>query len=123
MATTQEILSGLLGAGGSLAAAYLPYEATSGEMTALKDIVSGFKTDVGTLSDQLTGVSQFKPFTVTTPTGTTDVAEGGGLWNAIRTSSRSNSNRSLRLCSDCCRCLRWLSSRCLRTTTDCSCRC
>lgn len=79
MATTQEILSGLLGAGGSLAAAYLPYEATSGEMSALKDIVSGFKTDVGALSEELTGVSQFKPFTVTTPTGTTDVAEGGGL--------------------------------------------
>lgn len=78
MATTQEILSGLLGAGGSLAAAYLPYEATSGEMEALKNIVSGFKTDVGTLSDELTGVSQFKPFTITTPTGTTSVAEGGG---------------------------------------------
>ncbi len=83
MATLQETLSGLLGAGGSMAAAYLPYQATTGEMEALKNIVSGFVPQAQALGQELTGVSEFKPFSVKTATGTTDVGAGGGFTQTL----------------------------------------
>jgi hypothetical protein len=78
MPTAAEALSSLIGTGGSLAAAYLPYEATGDQMQALKDMVAGFQTQSGELGTQLQGISQFQPFTVTTPTSTSDVTAGGG---------------------------------------------
>lgn len=79
----QDILGGLLSTGGNLAAAYLPYEATGEQMDAIKQMVSQFVPQAQALGQELSGVSEFKPFSVKTATGGIDVGAGGGYTQTL----------------------------------------
>jgi hypothetical protein len=78
-----DLLSGLVGAGGSFASAYLPYEATSAQMEAIKNITSQFPTKAAEVGQTAAQAAEFKPFAVKTGTGTTQVDVGGGYTQTL----------------------------------------
>jgi len=72
-------LADLIGAGGQLASAVLPYELSGDQIDYLKSLgtdLSGQATQLGQTALQ---AAEFTPFTVTTGTGTTQVGAGGAL--------------------------------------------
>jgi len=72
-------LADLIGAGGQLASAVLPYELSGDQIDYLKSLgtdLSGQATQLGQTASQ---AAEFTPFTVTTGTGTTQVGAGGAL--------------------------------------------
>jgi hypothetical protein len=78
MAETELDLGSLIDTGGSLAAAYLPYSAAGDQMDAIKQMVQDALAGTTELSQQLTETGQFKPFSITTGTGSADINESGG---------------------------------------------
>jgi len=72
-------IADLIGAGGQIASAYLPYELSGDQIDYLKSLgtdLSGQATQLGQTAAQ---AAEFTPFTVTTGTGTTQVGAGGQL--------------------------------------------
>jgi len=77
MATPSDVISGLLSGGSQLAAAYLPYEASQSASDALSNLTNKFLDVSGQLGTQAAEAASFKPFSITTPTGTTTVDQAG----------------------------------------------
>lgn len=78
-----DVLKGLTSAGGNLAAAYLPYEATTKQMEEIQKLTSGFSADAATAGAQAAKAAEFVPFSVKTGTGTTAVGAGGGYTQTL----------------------------------------
>ena len=72
-------ISGLLSGGSQLAAAYLPYQASQEASDALSNMANRFITESGRLGEIGAEAASFKPFSITTPTGTTNVGAGGSI--------------------------------------------
>jgi len=76
-------ITDLIGAGGQLASAILPYELSGDQIDYLKQLggdLSGQATQLGQTAAE---AAQFTPFTVTTGTGSTAVGPGGGLTQTL----------------------------------------
>ena len=78
-------ISGLLSGGSQLAAAYLPYQASEEASQALKDMANRFISESGRLGEIGAEAASFKPFSITTPTGTTSVGAGGTIDQQLAT--------------------------------------
>ena len=78
-------ISGLLSGGSQLAAAYLPYQASEDASQALKDMANRFISTSGQLGQAGAEAASFKPFSITTPTGTTQVGAGGTIDQQLAT--------------------------------------
>jgi hypothetical protein len=72
-------ISGLLSGGSQLAAAYLPYQASQEASDALSNMANRFITESAALGQIGAEAASFKPFSITTPTGTTNVGAGGSI--------------------------------------------
>lgn len=72
-------ISGLLSGGSQLAAAYLPYQASQEASDTLANMANRFIEESGKLGQIGAEAAQFKPFSITTGTGTTSVGEGGAI--------------------------------------------
>jgi len=72
-------ISGLLSGGSQLAAAYLPYQASQEASDALSNMANRFITESASLGQIGAEAASFKPFSITTGTGTTDVGAGGTI--------------------------------------------
>jgi hypothetical protein len=75
--------AGLLGSAGQVGAAILPYELSGDQIDYLKELgtsLSGQATQLGQTAAQ---AAEFKPFTVTTGTGSTQVGAGGELTQTL----------------------------------------
>lgn len=72
-------ISGLLSGGSQLAAAYLPYQASQDASDALANMANRFISESGRLGEIGAEAASFKPFSITTPTGTTSVGAGGTI--------------------------------------------
>ena len=76
-------ITDLIGAGGQLASAVLPYELSGDQIDYLKSLggqLSGQATQLGQTAAE---AASFTPFTVTTGTGTTQIGEGGALTQTL----------------------------------------
>jgi len=76
---TADVISGLLSGGSQLAAAYLPYQAAGESSQALQQMANRFISESGKLGTQAAEAAAFKPFSITTGTGTTNVGAGGSI--------------------------------------------
>jgi hypothetical protein len=72
-------LAGMLSTGVDLATAYVPYEATQGQIDALNQIASTYSDRAQTIGQEAAQATQFQPFSVKTATGTADVNAAGGV--------------------------------------------
>lgn len=72
-------LAGLLGTGGQIASAYLPYELSGDQIDYLKQLGTDLSGQATALGETAAQAAEFKPFTVTTGTGTTQIGAGGQL--------------------------------------------
>jgi len=72
-------ISGLLSGGSQLAAAYLPYQASQDASDTLANMANRFISESGRLGEIGAEAASFKPFSITTPTGTTSVGAGGAI--------------------------------------------
>lgn len=72
-------LAGLLGTGGQIASAYLPYELSGEQIDYLKGLGTELSGQATALGETAAQAAEFKPFTVTTGTGTTQIGAGGEL--------------------------------------------
>lgn len=72
-------IADLIGAGGQLASAVLPYELSGDQIDYLKSLGTDLSGQATALGQTAAEAAQFTPFTVTTGTGTTQVGQGGAL--------------------------------------------
>lgn len=72
-------LADLIGAGGQIASAILPYELSGEQIDYLKGLGTDLSGQATALGQTAAEAAQFTPFTVTTGTGTTQVGPGGAL--------------------------------------------
>jgi len=72
-------LAGLLGTGGQIASAYLPYELSGDQIDYLKQMGTDLSGQATALGETAAQAAEFRPFTVTTGTGATQVGAGGQL--------------------------------------------
>lgn len=82
---TADVISGLLSGGSQLAAAYLPYQAAGESSQALQEMANRFISESAKLGTQAAEAAAFKPFSITTGTGTTDVGAGGTITQNLAT--------------------------------------
>ena len=78
-------ISGLLSGGSQLAAAYLPYQASQDASDALANMANRFIKTSADLGQAGAEAASFKPFSITTPTGTTSVGAGGTIDQQLAT--------------------------------------
>lgn len=75
----EDVISGLLSGGSQLAAAYLPYQAAGEASNTLANMANRFIAESGKLGTTAAEAAAFKPFSITTGTGTTNVGAGGTI--------------------------------------------
>ena len=77
------LFSNLVNTGGQLATAYLPYEATGDQISAIKSMTESFIPKAAQLGQTASEAVQFKPFGVKTATGETQVGAEGGYTQTL----------------------------------------
>lgn len=76
-------ITDLIGAGGQLASAVLPYELSGDQIDYLKQLGTDLSGQATQLGQQASEAAAFTPFTVTTGTGSTQVGAGGQLTQTL----------------------------------------